>query len=250
MAIPPEEEELGGGEGGGSSTGGGDLFVDVDDEDLGGGEDSGSSSSGSGELLVEDAPPPAPPAPSEPAPPVGPSYALDDVAPQRELARSMLNDLPALERDPAIGRVYLAVGNEMARVRAAAHSVAVDLPPATSSTRHGLLDVHEQQLGMRPNHSASLAERRALIAARLRARSVAHGSEWRSAWQAALGEGVPWDFRYDGDVLTITLPEGIAAQRRAALLDFLREITGAHVEIRFDFAEGFVVGYSAVGDRL
>jgi Bacteriophage Mu-like, Gp48 len=161
----------------------------------------------------------------------------------------LLANLPAyLREDPVVVGVYDAIARELERLRAAARALSDGLLAARADDTYGLLAVHESTVGLPVRPALSEAQRRALVLARLQARSVGTAAQWQAALQTAVGGGVPVTFREGTDQVTVIIPFG--AGLRSDQVELLAEdITPAAVELATSFAEGFIVGVSRVGEE-
>lgn len=162
----------------------------------------------------------------------------------------MLDTLVLQRGDPAVAAVFGAAANELARIEQAALQVAAGLVAAQADDDLGLLSVHEAQHGLPAGPPISVADRQALLRARLLARSVGPRPDWIAAVQAAVGEDVPIEVRVDAATVEVLVPVSVTGVRREALEGVLRAITNAGVRVSLGYHDGFVVGVSQVGDVI
>lgn len=155
--------------------------------------------------------------------------------------------------DPAAHAVIDALARELARVEAFLNLVKRQWFPQFAADDYGQLGLRESQLGIPVEPAGiSLERRRAIVHAYERARLSGSGEDWVVLFTIALGatlwkhsENDPGD--YD---LKLTIPYeagGYTGGQVEALAD---AITPAHLNIAFEFSEGFIVGVSRLGDAM
>jgi hypothetical protein len=166
-------------------------------------------------------------------------------------SQAMLNMLPPYEADDEnVIAVMVAEGNEIARLEAAGQAFQAKVIPAQADDEYSTLSIWEAMLGLPVDPpTATVADRREFVLARLRARSVATGEEWFDRMSDVLGSG--WSYEEGPADYSITLRVPfIPGGSRIDVNGFARTITPAHLDILFQFEEGFVMGVSQFGDEI
>lgn len=169
-----------------------------------------------------------------------------------ERTQVMLDMLPPyLADDPNVVTAYTAVGNEFGRLEQAGNDYRLKWFPANADDTYGTLGMWEMLLGLPVEPVGVTVEaRRAQVLSRLRARSVAEGSEWVARLSEALAPGwshIEGPGEYE---VTIRLPGFAGTYTRSVAESFARTITPAHLDISVIDATGFIIGINVVGDEL
>lgn len=170
------------------------------------------------------------------------------------LTGRMLDTLPSFYRSESILQGLLdAVGRELQRIEDFLNDLRFRMFPQNADDKYRTLGMWELLLGLSVEPaSATVAQRRAMVVARMQSNSVASGAEWLAAMNRALG-GTVWTYQEGPAANTVTLyiPFGVGAYSSVQAFALARLITPAHLDIAVVYNQGFIVGEGRVGeDRL
>lgn len=155
--------------------------------------------------------------------------------------------------DPAVHAVVDSLAQELERVEAFLKLVRHQWFPQFAADDYGQLGLRESQLGIPVEPvGVSVERRRDIVHAYERARLSGSGEDWITLLTIALGATV-WEHEENdpgGYDLRLTIPyfaDGYTGTQAEALAD---AITPAHLNIAFQFDQGFIVDVSRVGDLM
>lgn len=169
-----------------------------------------------------------------------------------ERAARMLLDLPPYLDTEPVRMVLAAYAAEFDRIEAAAVAHAEAQFALHATDAQGTLERWEELEGLPASPpGVPEADRRAKVLAMVRARRAAEGADWVEIMTAALGT-TQWSHEDDFDDYTVRLNlPGTSSTYTARMAQAIaRRVTPAHLELNFNFAGGFIVGESLVGDPL
>lgn len=160
---------------------------------------------------------------------------------------------PATDVDPIVARWLEAEAAELGKVRGVLEALRATTIPSTADDTVRSLQRWEKVMGLPVAPAGvTVTQRRANLISAILARNVAYGRDWTAAISALIG--VP-GWSVEGNTpgpnqLTIHVPYSSTSFAAGQLRLRARRITPAHIEIIFDFAGGFIVGFSDVGDTI
>lgn len=172
-----------------------------------------------------------------------------------DTAARLYADLPdyygtADEPEPVVARLLEGQAAELAPVREVVETLLAQSSPARADDTVGVLAGWERQLDLpvRPA-GATVAQRRAIVLARLQGRRIAEGRAWRAAVTTALGTD-QWSVAPNtphANAIEVTIPFDPGSYNARQVVEVLRRFTPAHLDIVIRTEGGFRVGISQVG---
>lgn len=154
--------------------------------------------------------------------------------------------------DPIVARWLEALAVELGRIGVMLEALRSTTIPSRADNTVGSLRRWETVLQIPVAPGASDAQRRAQVIASLLGRQVAYGRDWTTAMTVAVGSTDWQAFEHTpgANQLTIQIPYTAGSSQAVRIAELARRHTPANQQIIFDFAGGFVVGFSEVGDDI
>lgn len=166
------------------------------------------------------------------------------------LAERMVGYLPPwYAADDLFCRIQNALAKELQRAEDVLAEIRNQMLPQNADDTYGILGMWEALYGVPVEPpGVSLEQRRSIVIAQARKRSISSGLDWEEAVTEALGTN-EWSYEEGiGDyVITVRIPYAPGGYTSGQVLGLLRAITSAHIILNIGYNEGWLVGISLVG---
>lgn len=163
----------------------------------------------------------------------------------------MLEDLPPFLRDdPDIQASLLVQANELTRIQDRLDAIIAQFWPQSATNQ---MPIWEKTLGLAADDQLTIEQRQQRALAFIaQAASSSSGASWEQNVTALVGENWDYNTSFSGPTartVIVTIPFASGSSQAAYLRKLLRIIVPANMDIEVTYSDGFVVGYSLIGEE-